>query len=75
MERESYKGGRVECFFLGSLENDSYYMLDVNSLYPFVMRSNPFPVKYIRISHNYTVGGLHRIVRTKAVVAKVLIET
>ncbi len=75
LERASYKGGRVECFYLGDLKNETFYMFDVNSLYPFIMRSNLFPVKYIRISHNYTVGGLRRIVRNKAVVAKVLIET
>ncbi|GAH90860.1 unnamed protein product, partial [marine sediment metagenome] len=34
LERDSYKGGRVECFYLGELKNDNYYMLDVNSLYP-----------------------------------------
>jgi len=55
LERESYKGGRVECFFLGVLKNDSYYMLDVNSLYPFVMRNNKYPVKYVKLRHNVGV--------------------
>ncbi|GAH14100.1 unnamed protein product, partial [marine sediment metagenome] len=40
LERKSYKGGRVECFYLGDLHNENYYLLDVNSLYPFVMRNN-----------------------------------
>jgi len=75
LERESYKGGRVECFFLGVLNNETYYMVDVNSLYPFVMRNNRYPVKYVRIRHNVTVGSLDRITRSKACTAKVLIET
>ncbi|GAH69009.1 unnamed protein product, partial [marine sediment metagenome] len=36
LERAAYKGGRVECFYLGDLNDDNYYMVDVNSLYPFV---------------------------------------
>ncbi|GAH93055.1 unnamed protein product, partial [marine sediment metagenome] len=69
------KGGRVECFFLGDLKNDNYYMLDVNSLYPFVMRNNVYPVKYDKITHRLTVKSLGRYLRSKSVVAKVLIET
>jgi len=75
LERESYKGGRVECFFLGVLKNDSYYMLDVNSLYPFVMRNNKYPVKYVKLRHNVGVDSLGKSLRNKAVTAQVLIET
>ena len=75
LERASYKGGRVECFYIGDLNDDSYYMLDVNSLYPFVMRNNNYPVKYLRIIHNISVLRLDKYITTKAVVAKVRIET
>ena len=75
LERESYKGGRVECFFLGELKNDNYYMLDVNSLYPFVMRNNSYPVKYKRISHKDTPDSLRNAIKTKSITARVLIET
>lgn len=75
LERESYKGGRVECFYLGDLHNENYYMLDVNSLYPFVMRNNAYPVKYVKITHKYTPANLRANLKNKAVVAKVLIET
>jgi len=75
LERDSYKGGRVECFYLGELKNDNYYMLDVNSLYPFVMRNNRYPVKYIRICHNGSVCSLLTTLDNKSVTAKVLIET
>ncbi|GAI69062.1 unnamed protein product [marine sediment metagenome] len=75
LERESYKGGRVECFYLGVLNNENYYILDVNSLYPFVMRNNPYPVKYKQIKRNITPKSLLASLYSKAVVAKVLIET
>ncbi|GAI80077.1 unnamed protein product, partial [marine sediment metagenome] len=75
LERESYKGGRVECFYLGDLTNENYYMLDVNSLYPFVMRNNVYPVKYKYILHKIRQQDLALLLQDKAVVAKVLVET
>jgi len=75
LERASYKGGRVECFYLGDLNDENYYILDVNSLYPFVMRNNLYPVKYRRIIRQPTLQSLGVSLTQKAVVAKVLIET
>ena len=75
LERESYKGGRVECFYLGDLNDENYYFLDVNSLYPFVMRNNLYPIKYKQIVHRITPHSLGTLLHSKAVVAKVLIET
>lgn len=42
LERASYVGGRTECFYLGKY-TDEFYYIDVNSMYPSVMQSNPFP--------------------------------
>jgi len=75
LERESYKGGRCECFYIGELNNDTYYTLDVNSLYPFIMRNNLYPVKYIKILHNISLQELYQWLKNYAVVAKVLIDT
>jgi len=75
LERESYKGGRVECFFLGEFKNENCYMLDVNSLYPFVMRNNCYPVKYKKILHRVGVRALQDYIKTYAITGQVLIET
>ena len=75
LERASYKGGRVECFFLGVLKNDNYYMLDVNSLYPYVMRNNLYPVKYKKIHHELTQRAFSSYLDNNALTANVLIET
>ena len=75
LERRSYHGGRTECFYLGELKNDNYYIVDVNSLYPFVMRNNLYPVKYIQISKRVTPNSLAKSLETNSVIAKVLIET
>lgn len=75
LERESYKGGRCECFYIGDLGNEPYYVLDVNSLYPFVMRSNLYPVKYVAIKHGISISDLSSWCKILAVVARVQVET
>jgi len=75
LERDSYRGGRVECFSLGEFNDGNYYIVDVNSLYPFVMRNNPYPVKYRKIMSGNTIISLHKILESQAVIAQVLIET
>lgn len=75
LERSSYKGGRVECFYLGDLKNEDFYILDVNSLYPFVMRNNDYPVRYEKIANGITVSTLADFLKNKAMVAMVLINT
>lgn len=75
LEREAYKGGRVECFFLGEKTGQEFYMLDVNSLYPYVMKVNKYPVKYLSSLYDIGIEQLSRYVKNYSVVSKVLIET
>lgn len=75
LERDSYRGGRTECFYLGALNSENYYTLDVNSLYPFVMRNNPYPVKYQKLYHNPKIAVIRDLLPDSAIVAEVLIDT
>ncbi len=75
LERESYRGGRTECFYIGDLENNEYHIVDVNSLYPFVMRNNLYPVKYLKRFDTSTPKGLGEYLKDYSVVANVLIDT
>ncbi len=75
MERESYRGGRVECFKLGNFNSGNYYMLDVNSLYPAVMYHNDYPSKYHKIHHRIKPQTLSNKLKTYSAVARVLIDT
>lgn len=43
LERNSYRGGRVEVFKFGRVE-EAYYN-DFNSLYPYVMKNNCYPIE------------------------------
>jgi len=46
LERTSYYGGRVECGFIGTANPDKdYYKLDINSMYPYVMKESNYPTK------------------------------
>jgi len=75
LERESYKGGRCECFVIGDLSHEKHYILDVNSLYPYCMGRYLFPTKYKKLVHKMDKKALADILEDDAVVAKVLIET
>ncbi|MEM0220171.1 MAG: DNA polymerase [Thermoproteota archaeon] len=74
LELESYRGGRNECFFLGEV-NEKIYKLDVNSMYPFVMRYNPYPIKLRKILTDVTVDKLRILLERYLGIADVYIET
>ena len=46
-ERLAYHGGRVECFYTGRVRSGPFVSLDVNSMYPYVMRSRSYPTKLL----------------------------
>jgi len=63
LERESYYGGRTECFKLGKVLGPIYY-LDINSMYPYVMHSAKYPIYLVgsrvgRIPENLVRDHIH----------------
>jgi DNA polymerase elongation subunit (family B) len=75
LERDSYKGGRCECFYIGELNHENYYVLDVNSLYPYVMANNIYPVKYTMLKHNISPSKLCDYMANNTAIASVSIKT
>jgi hypothetical protein len=75
LERDGYYGGRVEAFFIGELQDANYYKLDVNSMYPHVMRSFDYPTRLVAYSENIPVERLFYLMQTYYVIADVEIET
>lgn len=75
LERESYYGGRTECFKIGSFKDNNFYYLDINSMYPSVMQENYFPVKYLRYDKkcNPIILGLY--LNKYCLTARLLIKT
>ncbi|MEM3907346.1 MAG: DNA polymerase, partial [Nitrososphaerota archaeon] len=75
IEMDSLKGGRCEAFYLGEAEGD-FYKLDVNSLYPKVMRDNYYPVKLEGIVHNVDDAYLQQLEKEGyLVIAEALVIT
>lgn len=75
LERQAYKGGRVEAFHIGTLSKGPYTVVDVNSLYPFVMRDNVYPCKYVTQVHYPTVADLAGYLNRYCAIAHVIIKT
>lgn len=75
LEMNGYFGGRVECGFLGKLPKSKYVSLDVNSIYPFVMKKYKMPFKLIDYLEAVNISDLPEILNKFAAVGKVLIVT
>jgi len=73
LERASYRGGRTECFRLGRVP-ETVHDLDVNSMYPFVMRENEYPVKLVRYIKKASPWTLNQVLNEYCVIAKVKIR-
>ncbi len=75
LERKSYFGGRVECFQLGHLTDGPFVTLDVNSMYPYVMKKYFMPVRLVDYRHEIDLELLKGIVDRFCVVARVDLVT
>lgn len=73
--RESYHGGRTECFRVGEFTNSPYYKLDINSMYPFVMREHLYPTCFEGRYTDVSISKLDHTLRKNCVIAKVKLNT
>lgn len=74
LARKSYTGGRVECFYIGHV-SECVVALDVNSMYPFVMRDGYFPCKLRGVYKHVTVDDLNYMIKHYCVTAQCLVNT
>jgi hypothetical protein len=74
LEREAYFGGRNECFHIGRIDNPTY-KLDVNSMYPYVMKTYEYPYKFVAYLQNIDVEYLRKLTSEYCVIAHVLLNT
>lgn len=72
--RAAYHGARTECFYIGKATG-KFYLLDVNSQYPGVMKDNDYPTILQTFTRRASVRDLERWCRDRLLVAEVMIDT
>ncbi len=68
LERASYYGGRVECFNRNPQRRLITY-LDINSMYPFVMRENEYPFQKLRKGQFLSLAEMAELLERRSVTA------
>lgn len=75
IERDCYKGGRTEAFFIGHVPENKIYALDINSMYPHVMISDKIPYEYKYPLNNVTLDELRNIMENHYIIADCVVQT
>jgi len=73
--RQGFFGGRNECFYIGELPEGRYYLLDVNSMYPYVMKEYRYPTVFRQFVGECDPEYIRRALSSKCVMAEVYLET
>ena len=71
--RESYIGGRTEAFQIGTIK-EKVYCLDINSMYPYVMRNKPVPYRLATTRTRLELHELAQLLEKYCIVASVDLE-
>jgi len=74
LERLAFYGGRSEAFYIGDY-NEPLYYLDINSMYPYIMRTYPLPTRLGNRLVDIPLELLSQILETRAVIAQVELIT
>lgn len=75
LERSSYHGGRVECFYIGQKSGENYYNLDINSMYPYVMKHCKLPYSIAGFKVNPSVSDASLLAKEYYLIADVSLNT
>ena len=75
LERAAYRGGRNECFQIGELPKQQYHLLDINSMYPYVMTTNEYPINLKSTGKELSLEQLRAYLKGYSVIAEVLVDT
>lgn len=75
IESQAYMGGRVEAYQLGKLKGGPFDCFDVNSMYPFVMKTFPMPIKCCDYMSNPKRTDIEDLLRHYCIVASVELDT
>jgi len=75
LERSAYHGGRVECYYIGQLEQSQYVCLDINSMYPYIMMKEKMPTMLVDYGDSLSLNQTESLLEQYAVIAEVEIQT
>jgi len=75
LERSAYFGGRTECFQIGDVKGGPFVFLDVNSMYPWVMKTRRYPNRLLGIEREPSDKFVDSFLSTTAVVVDATIHT
>jgi hypothetical protein len=70
LERMSYRGGRVEAYYIGDHFGD-IHVYDFNSLYPYIMRKESVPTKLVKFSNSVALNRLLDLIDDYCIIANV----
>ena len=76
LARACYHGGRCEAYYIGEVPESPVYILDVNSMYPYVMRDNLYPTRRVHyLTSRVSPARLASLCSAYAVCARVVVQT
>lgn len=75
LERDSYRGGRNECFRIREMPDAKYTMVDVNSMYPYVMMKNDYPCNIRYTGRSLHLDMLSKYLDEYCVIAEAIVKT
>lgn len=75
LERKAYYGGRAECFYIGKVKYDTVISMDINSMYPHVMKQYRYPTIYKNYLRNPDLGYVQKQLSERCIIADCDIDT
>jgi len=75
LERASYMGGRVEAFKWREQTEGPFITLDVNSMYPYVMKKHFMPVQLLEVKKDVALDRARETLKRFCVVCEVELDT
>jgi len=73
--RSSYFGGRVECFQLGEIKDGPFCKLDINSMYPYLMKEYEYPTHFRQWTTKPTIAFVQEKLDSSSCIADVTLNT
>lgn len=75
LERNAYMGGRTEAFFIGQVPGNDFVSLDINSMYPYLMKKYEYPTRLVDYQTNPDIEIIKQSLKRFQAVAKIRVKT